>query len=89
MSVVAAVTAVVGLAVSVDAKNDAKRAAKEKGKVLNASQKIEDASNLRKQAREARIQRSRILQASEEAGGGSRETGSISSSKHTIKCQQV
>lgn len=88
MSVVAAVTAVVGLAVSVDANNDAKEARKEANAVSSASQKNEDAARLRQQARAARIQRAKILQASEAQGGGSRDSGAISSLSTQLGEQQ-
>lgn len=79
MSIVAALTAVVGLGISVSASAEQAGLTKEAGKITTASQKIEDAANIRRQAREARIQRARILQAAEESGGGSRESGAISS----------
>lgn len=86
MSTAAVIAAYSSLAVAgvgaVNANVNANRAEatqKEQGRVSAAAQKIEDASRLRKQAREARIQKARILQASEESGGGSRESGAISS----------
>jgi len=81
MSTAAAVAIVAGTAVSIDASNKASSAAKEKGRVMSASQRIEDAATMRKQAREARIQRARIAQASENigTGGSSQELGAQSS----------
>lgn len=76
---VAAGAAVAGTAVSVVGSIESAKAQKEAGQVQTASQRVEDAANIRKQAREARIQRARILQASEASGGGSRESGAISS----------
>jgi hypothetical protein len=71
----------VGVAITVDASRKAAKAQKEQGKVQAASQKIEDASRLRKQAREARIQRARILAQSEATGatGSSAQGGALSS----------
>lgn len=88
MSVVAAVTAVVGLGVSISAQAKQERLQEEAREVTSAAQKIEDAAKLRKQAREARVQRSRILQASEAAGGGSRESGAVSSLSTQLGEQQ-
>lgn len=77
----AAAAFVVGTAISVDASRKSAKVQEEQGKVQGASQKIEDASRLRKQAREARVQRSRILAQSEAtgSGGSSREGGALAS----------
>lgn len=89
MSTVAAVAAVVGLGISVASTAKSAKLQKEAGKVSTASQKIEDAANIRKQAREARVQRSRILQSAETAGGGSRESGAVSSLSTQLGEQQA
>lgn len=88
MSTVSAVAAVVGVAISADASMDAKEAREEANAVSSASQKNEDAAKLRQQARAARVQRSKILQASEAQGGGSRESGAISSLSTQLGEQQ-
>lgn len=88
MSTVAAVAAVVGTVTSISASQRQARLAEEAGEVSTASQKIEDAAQLRKQAREARVQRARILQASETTGSGSRESGAISSLSTQLGEQQ-
>lgn len=77
----AAAAFVVGTAVSVSANRKSAAAQKEQGKVQGASQKIEDASRLRKQAREARVTRARVLAQSEATGssGSSREGGALAS----------
>ena len=54
MAVTAGIAAVVGTVVSVKGQRDAASAQKEAGKITAASQKGQDAANLRKQARQAR-----------------------------------
>ena len=70
MSVAGAVIAVVGLAVSVDASEKAASATREKGRVVGAQQRIEDAAARRKQARQTRIQQAQIAQTAETTGTG-------------------
>lgn len=81
MAVTTAIAAVVGTAVSIDAANKSASAQKERNKVTNATQKAEDARNIRQQAREERIRRAEILQASESTGasGSSAEAGAVAS----------
>jgi hypothetical protein len=81
MAVTTAIAAVVGTAVSIDAANKSAAAQKERNKVTNATQKAEDARNIRQQAREERIRRAEILQASESTGasGSSAEAGAVAS----------
>lgn len=88
MSVVAAVATVAGLGISVTQANRQAKIQKEAGAVSSAAQKNEDASKLRSQARAARVQRSKILQAAESQGGGSRESGAISSLSTQLGEQQ-
>lgn len=81
MSTAAAIAIVAGTAVNVVGQQKAASATKEAGRVSNAQQKTNDAAALRKQAREARVQRSRILAQAEATGGGggSGAAGAISS----------
>lgn len=80
-AIIAITGAAVGTAVSVDAANKSASAQKERNKVANATQKAEDARNIRQQVREERIRRAEILQASENTGasGSSAESGAVSS----------
>lgn len=80
MATAAAVAVVVGTGVSVAGQAKAASAQREAGRVSAASQKVEDASRLRQQARQARIQRARIAAAAEASGAGesSAEFGAIS-----------
>jgi len=88
MSTVAAVAAVVGTVASMQASSKQARLQKEAGAVSTAAQKAEDAAQLRRQAREARVQRARISQQAETSGGGSREAGAISSLSTQLGAQQ-
>jgi len=80
MAITSAIVAVTGIAISAEAASKARKATKERGEVQSAEQRNRDAAALRQQAREERIKRARILQASEEAGtgGASREIGAVS-----------
>jgi hypothetical protein len=53
-------------------------AQREQGAISTATQQARDAANLRQQAREERVQRARILAASESQGAGSRTVGATS-----------
>lgn len=81
MSIAAAVAFVAGVAIQVDANKASQRASKRRSQISTASQQNADRAALREQAREARKQRARVLQASENLGssGASREAGAISS----------
>lgn len=81
MSVVAAVAFVAGTAISVDANKASQRAQKRAGEISSAAQQNEDRAALRAQAREARRERARILQTSENLGtsGSSKEIGASGS----------
>ena len=89
MAEVAAVAAVIGLGVNVATTAKSNRLQKEKGEVVSATQRSEDASRLRVQARQARVERARILQVSETAGGGSREGGGIASLSTQLSANQA
>lgn len=89
MSTAAAVTAIVGLGVQVATSAKQADIQEEAGEVQSATQQAEDASRLRVQARQARVERARILQASETAGGGSREGGAISSLSTQLSANQA
>ena len=80
MTVVAAVAAVAGLAVSVDANEKQASASRERGRVSGAAQRIEDNKNLREQARKTRIRQAQIDAASETQGtsGSSSSIGASS-----------
>ena len=80
MAITAAATAIVGTAASIKSSRDAASAQRERGRVISASQRSEDAARLREHARAARRERARILQTSETLGiaGSSAETGAIS-----------
>lgn len=80
MSVASAIIAVVGIGVSAKGQSDARKAQKEGQAVQSASQINQDAAAKRRAAREERIRRAQILQASENtgAGGSSKEVGAIS-----------
>lgn len=79
MSIAAAVAFVVGTAIQVDANKASQRASKRRAQTEAAAQQNADRAALRSQAREARKQRARVLQASENLGtsGSSRDTGAI------------
>ena len=79
MSTVAAVAVVVGAAASIGSAVVSAKAQDKARDLKTASQRIEDASRIRKQAREARVRRSKILASAEATGGGSRESGAVSS----------
>lgn len=72
---------VVGIKKKREAGKEMVAAQKEVNEIQTASQKNQDKANLRQQAREARIARARVAQASENLGtsGGSREIAALSS----------
>jgi len=74
-----AALALLGSAVQFKGQRDAAKAQEEIGEVNTASQQSDDRAKLRTQARQSRIQRAKIEQAAETSGGGSRESGAISS----------
>lgn len=98
MSIAAAVAFVAGTAITIDANKASQRASKRAAETKTASQKNADAAALRQQAREARRERAKIVQISENLGtsGSSGEigaTGSISgqvaSSFANVSSQQM
>lgn len=81
MAIGGAVLAVAGTLYSAKQGSDAASAARERNRVATASQQNQDTAALRRQARQARIQRARMLAASESigAGGSSAQTGGVAS----------
>lgn len=74
MSVGAAIVAAVGLVVQVDANEKNRSAQKESQRTQSASQINQDRAAMRQQAREERIRRAQILQASDALGTGGSST---------------
>tara|TARA_R110000823_G_C15952958_1_gene502551 strand:- start:30164 stop:30595 length:432 start_codon:yes stop_codon:yes gene_type:complete len=90
MSTVAAIAVVAGAAIQYDASRTQAAAQEERGRVQSASQKVKDRSNLRQQAREARVQRARIQQQAEATGtsGSSKEGGALGSLSTQLSASQ-
>lgn len=98
MSIAAAIAFVAGTAISVDANKASQRAQKRASAISNAAQKNAGRAALRTQAREARRERARILQTSENlgTGGSSKEIGAsgaignqVASSFANVGAQQL
>ncbi len=98
MSIAAAVAFVAGTAISVDANKASQRAQKRAADTTSAAQHNQDAAALRQQAREARRERARIQQVSDNLGtsGSSKEIGAtgaisnqIATSFANVSAQQI
>lgn len=78
---IAAAAAVTGTVVSIDARNDQRRAQEKAASEQKASNAAEAAKERRQQVREERVRRARIMQSSENTGvaGGSGEAGALGS----------
>lgn len=86
MSIAAAVAFIGGTAISVDANKASQRAQKRAADTTSAAQRNQDASALRQQAREARRERARIQQVSQNLGtsGSSKEIGAVGAISNQI-----
>ena len=91
MSTAAAVAIVAGTAVTIDAGRKSAAAAKEKGQVISAQQRVQDRSTQRQAARAARIKQAQIEQAAESSGvtGSSSATSAQASLSTQVAANQA